>query len=157
MARYQFTDTDLAARRLQVLATVYEASSREFIRRFSGHTVERAVDLGCGPGYTTELVRDETRAKSVVGLDNSEKFVAEARKRGLDRVTFHTHDVTSTPFPTGPSDVMYCRYLLSHLPDLPNCLTLWSSQLRPGGVLLIEEVEEIHTSVGTLEVYLAAR
>jgi ubiquinone/menaquinone biosynthesis C-methylase UbiE len=154
MSKYQFTDTDLAARRLEYLAEVYGPSSRSFIRHFSDRTVGRAIDLGCGTGYTTEMLRDETDAKSTVGLDNSDRFIAICKTRELDEITFYQHDVTRGPFPAGPYEIAYCRFLLSHLPDISGCFEVWGCQLAPNGLLLIEEVETIHTTVGEFEEYL---
>ena len=154
MLKYQFTDTDLAAKRLEVLAKVYAPSSRKFIRDLRDSTTRDAVDLGCGPGYTTELLRDETEAESTLGLDNSERFINAARARDLNGISFYVHDVTKEPFPVGPSKIAYCRFLLSHLPDLPACLGVWARQLRSKGLLLLEEVETIHSTVQDFEEYL---
>jgi trans-aconitate 2-methyltransferase len=154
MPKYQFTDTDLAAKRLEYLARVYAASSREFIQRSFPNAPRCAVDLGCGPGYTTEMLKLETGAEAVVGLDNSEKFIALAESRELEGVSFRVHDVTTGPFPVGPADIAYCRLLLSHLPNLSGCLSVWADQIQSGGLLLVEEVETIHTTVGEFQTYL---
>ena len=38
--------------------------------------------------------------------------------RGSDeRVSFVQHDITSTPFPIGRGDLIFSRFLLSHLSD----------------------------------------
>ena len=46
---YLFGDTDLAARRLGVLAEVFGPSSRAFIRSAVAGKPALAVDVGCGP------------------------------------------------------------------------------------------------------------
>ena len=38
-----------------------------------------------------------------------------------------------------PADLVYARYLLSHLPDPEGRVDEWRRALRPGGRLLIEE------------------
>ena len=61
----------------------------------------------------------------------------------------------TVPFPTGgPSGLLFCRLLLSHLPDPAAALAAWATQLVPGGLLLVDEVERIHTADPALRGYL---
>jgi hypothetical protein len=54
--------------------------------------------------------------------------------------------VRTVPFPTGgPSGLLFCRLLLSHHPDPAAALAAWATQLAPGGLLLVDEVERIHS------------
>jgi len=152
--RYQFGDQDLAARRLEVVARVFEATSRELLQRADPRPSRLAFDLGCGPGFTTRLLRELSNSKTVVGLDTSQRFLALAREPDEARLGFHCHDVLSTPFPEGPADLLFCRFLLSHLPDPPLCLDKWATQLIPGGLMVIEEVEAIETTQAVFAQYL---
>ncbi len=146
MSGYQFSDSDLAARRLEYLAGVYDASSAEFIRSAVTTPVRRAVDLGCGPGHTTLLLASCARSRETYGLDSSSRFVALAQDRWAGRAVFRAHDVTVVPFPVPPADILYCRLLLSHMTDPSSLFDAWASQLEPGGRLLVEEVEWIETA-----------
>ena len=58
------------------------------------------------------------------------------------------------PFPVGPSDVLYCRFLLTHLREPGALLAAWGTQLRPRGRLLVEEAEWIRTRHPTFAAYL---
>ncbi|RJP69983.1 MAG: class I SAM-dependent methyltransferase [Candidatus Abyssobacteria bacterium SURF_17] len=151
---YLFGDSDVAAHRLKVLADVYEKSTREFVAGAVGESPSLFVDLGCGPGYTTHALADVLQCARAVGLDNSEHFISLAQKTQTHRISFLLHDVTCIPFPTAPGDTLYCRFLLTHLRD-PQALTRrWATQLSPKGLLLIEEVEQIHTTNRTFRAYL---
>jgi len=55
-APYLFGDTDVAARRFQVLAEVFADSTRPFLQQAVTGSRHLAVDLGCGPGFTTHLL-----------------------------------------------------------------------------------------------------
>ena len=151
---YLFGDTDLAARRLGVLAAAFAPSSAEFVARSADRPVELAADLGCGPGHTTHMLADLLDCRRVVGLDSSERFIALAGATAAGRVSFVCHDVTDLPFPIGQSDLLYCRFLLTHLPRPREILARWAEQLRPGGLLLVEEVDSIHTSNAVLAEYV---
>ena len=110
--------------------------------------------LGCGPGHTTALLAEVLQCRRTVGLDLSAEFIERARGRASDRIAFHVHDVTVVPFPEGPADLVYCRLLLSHLSDPMAIISRWATQLLPGGLLMLDEVESIATSSPALQRYL---
>jgi trans-aconitate 2-methyltransferase len=151
---YAFGDSAPAARRLGLLADLFEPASRPFLERFVGRRPGLAVDLGCGTGHTTRLLAAVLRPHRTVGLDQSPSFVARAAADPPPGVSFAVHDVTAVPFPCPPADLLYCRLLLSHLPDPAAVLAGWATQLTPGGLLLVDEVERIHTDQPALRGYL---
>lgn len=152
---YLFRDTDLAARRLSVLADVYAPTSRAFLETAVTNTPRVAVDLGCGPGYTTRLLADVTGCKRVIGIDASEYFLALARQDAPQHISFLAHDVTQVPFPVEQSDLIFCRFLLTHLQDPQRVIERWATQLGPQGLLLVEEVEWIESEHPALSTYLS--
>jgi ubiquinone/menaquinone biosynthesis C-methylase UbiE len=155
MSQYLFTDSELAAERLRLLARVFAPAMSSFIRALDPPRPERLLDLGCGPGYTTRQLADLTDARQVVGLDNSPGFLALANRDRPPHMTFHQHDLTILPFPTEPADLIYARYLLTHLPKPLTLIERWSTQLQPVGLLLVEEVEWIESDIETFNTYLA--
>lgn len=142
---YAYGDSELAAARLGLVAQVFDPTSRAFLERAAGGPVELAVDLGCGPGYTTRLMADVLRPERTVGLDRSGPFVERARSGAPAGVEFVRHDVREVPFPVGSADLIYSRLLLSHLPDRPEVLARWATQLAPGGRVLLDELEDVET------------
>src|SRR4029450_13566344 len=62
---------------------------------------------------------------------------------------------TGPASPVAPADLLYCRLLLTHLPDPATAVARWATQLRPDGRLLIDEVESIETKHDVLRRYLA--
>jgi trans-aconitate 2-methyltransferase len=154
MATYLFGDTDLAARRLRLLAEVYAEATRTFVHDWRTRQTGLVVDLGCGPGYSTRLLAKVLHSARTVGLDNSAHFIALAQQEPLAGVAFHCHDVERVPFPVPAADVLFCRLLLTHLVQPPVTLSRWATQLQPRGRLLIQEVEWIHTNSATFSTYL---
>ena len=112
------------------------------------------MDMGCGPGYSTHFLADLLACDHTVGLDNSANYISAARETQGDRVSFYLHDVTSVPFPAGPGDLLFCRFLLTHLREPQSIVDRWTAQLRPKGLLLMEEVESIHTANTVFSAYL---
>ncbi len=151
---YAFGDTDLAARRLALLAKTFADSSSAFMRDAGDGRPRMAADLGCGPGYSTHLLAGTLAPDHTVGLDNSESFLALARPTASDRVSFRLHDITTGPFPCGPYDLLFSRFELTHLQRPEAVVELWGSQLAEGGRLLMEEVEYVGTTHPVFTSYL---
>jgi trans-aconitate 2-methyltransferase len=151
---YAFGDTDIAARRLELLDQVFGPSSRSMLADFVTSPAALAYDLGCGPGHTTAMVAQLSKAARTVGLDNSPLHIGRARGSAVGPVEFAVHDVTTLPFPAGPADLIYCRMLLAHLPDPVSVVLSWVSQLTGSGVVLVDEIEWIRTSHPVLRTHL---
>jgi trans-aconitate 2-methyltransferase len=112
--KYLFGDGGRAAQRLALLAHVFEESTRAFLlKAVEGKPSRLAVDLGCGPGFTTRLIAQAVQCDRVIGFDTSENFVRLASAIGSERVWFTTHDVTAVPFPCGDAEVIFGRFLLT--------------------------------------------
>ncbi len=140
--RYTFGDNDTAAARLKRLAEIYEPVTRELLARGGLPRCRIAVDLGCGAGWSTRLLRDVLCPLRTVGLDASERFIAEARRRRGSELEFEVHDVTRAPFPVQP-DLLLGRFLLTHLRDTDAVLAAWAAAASPGARLLIHETESL--------------
>ncbi len=153
-ARYAFGDSTAASQRLALVAAVFEPSTRAFLGRVAPRRCARMLDVGCGPGHTTRLLADVFPDATVVGLDQSDAFLAEARATlAGPRITFARADATA-PLAVAPGDVVYSRFVLSHLRDRAAALAGWFAAVAPGGVLMVEEVESIVTPDAVLRTYL---
>jgi trans-aconitate methyltransferase len=129
-------------------------ASRALLREVgAGRDFETVLDLGCGPGPTSRLIGEVIRPARLVGLDVSETFLRLARA-AVPQGEFLRHDVRQLPWPGSPADLAYARYLLTHLPDPVARLREWMTQLRPGGLLVVEENEWIACSEPVFARYL---
>jgi trans-aconitate 2-methyltransferase len=131
-----------AQRRLELWSEMFAPASRPFLASVSRRP-DLALDLGCASGHTTRLLAETLRPERCVGIDMSAAHLEVARTTATEGVQFVEHDATKVPFPTGPADLIYCRFLLPHLPDPLAAVQRWSGQLRPGGRILLDEVERI--------------
>jgi len=153
VSTYTFGDNPTAAHRLALLAQVYEPAARDLLRRWAPRQVGEAVDLGCGPGHSTRLVHAVTGARRTTGVDRSPQFLRQARATAVPRVRYRRHDVTAAPPPFGPADLVYARFLLTHLPDPAAALRLWAGTLAPGGRLLVQETARLRSAEPALSRY----
>lgn len=151
---YTFGDGDHASARLEMVARLFDAPTRAFVARAAPGTAATVLDLGCGPGNTTRLLAETIACERLVAVDASADFVARARRRVPD-ATALVHDVTALPLPGAPAEVIFARLLLAHLPDPDRVARAWRTQLAPGGVLLLDEIDAIVSDVAVLAEYEA--
>jgi trans-aconitate 2-methyltransferase len=142
---YTFGDGDEASLRLRNLANLYEPDTRSLLKRSEVDRPRLAIDLGCGPGWSTGLIREILNPQQTVGLDSSMRYLAEAKENHGQLIEFKLHDVTQIPFPTRAPDLMFCRFLLTHLESPEKVLANWNQIAQPGAFLLIHETESMES------------
>lgn len=98
--------------------------------------VDLAVDLGCGPGNSTELVAARFPSARVIGVDSAPDMLRAARARlaGLD---FVEADV-ATWRPEAPVDLFFANAVFQWVPDHLAVLDALMDHLNPGGVLAVQ-------------------
>ena len=144
---YTFGDGTTAADRLALLAAVFEPSSARLLRLLGYLQPRHAVDLGCGPGWSTRLVNAVLAPRRTLGLERSPEHVARARAAALalpvPGVEFRVHEVTCVPFPGDPPDLLYSRFLLTHLREPEQVIAAWGDAAAPRATLVIEETADV--------------
>jgi SAM-dependent methyltransferase len=150
---YAFGDSALARERLGILAKTFEPPTRQLLDDLPTMQPRYVVDMGCGPGHTTALLRLRFPHSEVTGLDASQAMVDEARGR-VPGAWFAVADVTARM--RLPADVVYSRLLLGHLPDPAAALARWVAALRPPGLLVCEEPVRYRSNDPLLERYETA-
>lgn len=107
----------------------------ELLARVPGD-VRRAVDLGCGPGNSTELVVARWPQARVTALDSSPDMVAAARAR-LPAVEVVEADLASWGDP-GPFDLILANAVLQWVRDHERVFPALVDRLAPGGSLAVQ-------------------
>jgi SAM-dependent methyltransferase len=105
---------------------------------------ERILDVGCGPGfYCAELLDEVGSEGSVVGLDSSPQMLSLAARRceGQGNVEFHRADATALPVEDASFDGALCVQVLEYVPDVPAALAELHRAVRPGGRVVVWDVD----------------
>ncbi len=105
---------------------------------------ERILDVGCGPGfYVAELLDAVGPEGSVVGLDGSPASlaVAAARSEGRGNVAFLEADATSLPVADAEFHAALSVQVLEYVPDATAALREIHRALRPGGRIVVWDVD----------------
>jgi SAM-dependent methyltransferase len=131
--------------RLRVLARVMWPTTSALLSRVGVERTDRCLDLGCGGGdVTVELARRAPEGFAA-GADLDEAKLdlarAEAASAGLRNIEFRVDDVTAPRADDERFDVIYARFLLTHLPDPSQALANICDRLTPGGVLVVEDID----------------
>ena len=69
---------------------------RDLLANIPAAAVKTAVDIGCGPGNSTELLTARFPGATVSGIDSSADMIAAARKR-LPGIRFEIADISGWP------------------------------------------------------------
>jgi trans-aconitate 2-methyltransferase len=94
------------------------------------------VDLGCGPGNSTELLIERFPGAEVVGLDSSPEMLRKARER-LPECKFIEADIT-TWTPAVGTDLLFSNATFQWVPDHPRVLRRLLEVLPADGVLAVQ-------------------
>lgn len=114
-----------------------------WFRRLAGGTLsgQHVLEVGCGRGIGANVLLDRLSAATVTGFDLDEAMVESARKRLHGRpVTLSVGDVCAIEQPDSAFDAVMDFGVIHHVPDWQLSVREVARVLRPGGLLLFEEV-----------------
>ena len=131
--------------RLRVLARIFQPATRALLDRVAIPTGARCLDIGCGGGdVTLELARRVGPEGEVIGVDlDADKLAiarGEAAAQGLAYVEYRAANLFDLD-PDAPVDLIYTRFVLTHLQDPAAALARMIALLRDGGLLIIEDAD----------------
>jgi ubiquinone/menaquinone biosynthesis C-methylase UbiE len=111
-------------------------------------SIQRVLDIACGPGEWAQEVAFASPEIEVVGIDLSQAMIAFANQQAqvqfLDNISFQLMDVRqSLAFPGESFDLVNARFLLSFLPreEWPQVVKEFARVTRPGGTIVLTEFD----------------
>ena len=136
--RYIFKGGDKGRERMSVISRVLEPSTHSLLDRLESYLGRMVLDVGCGSGNVAlELARRIGMQGHVVGIDLDEtklKFAREdAAKHSIINIEFQKFDVLD-PWPWKNIDMVYIRFVLTHLANPLSLIRKACDVLRPWGV-----------------------
>ncbi|HVS28905.1 MAG TPA: methyltransferase domain-containing protein, partial [Solirubrobacteraceae bacterium] len=93
--------------------------------------------------YCAELLEEVGPDGSIMGLDSSPQMLALAARRceGQDNVEFAEAEATSLPVEDASFDAAVCVQVLEYVPDVSAALAELRRALRPGGRVVVWDVD----------------
>lgn len=113
------------------------------------------VDIGCGPGNSTEVLAARFPQAQVTGLDSSQDMIDAARKR-LPALQFDVSDIT-TWADRGPFDVILANAVLQWIPGHDKLFPSLVQKLSPGGSLAVQMPDNLDEPAHRLMREVAAK
>jgi trans-aconitate 2-methyltransferase len=94
------------------------------------------IDLGCGPGNSTEVLAARYPQANISGIDSSSDMIEAARRR-LPRISFAVGDLQAWK-DAGPFDVILANAVLQWVAHHESLLPALVAKLAPGGALAVQ-------------------
>lgn len=114
---------------------------RDLVAAIPEGDVRTAVDLGCGPGNSTEVLAERFPQAVVTGMDSSDDMLVDARKR-LPALNFELADIGAWN-PAQKFDVILANASLQWLPDHATLYPHLVNQLTSGGTLAVQTPDNL--------------
>jgi SAM-dependent methyltransferase len=120
--------------RLRTLEELWDAGTFRHLEALGVNETHRCLEIGAGGGSVAAWLSE--RARSVLATDLDTRYLTERAN-----LEVRVHDVLQHDLPDHEFDVVHLRQVLAWLPDRPKALQRLHAVLKPGGVLLAEEMD----------------
>jgi trans-aconitate 2-methyltransferase len=105
----------------------------------------RIIDLGCGPGNSTAILKARWPNAEITGLDGDAAMIVAARDSDSD-ITW-VQDDASTWQADAEYDLVFSNAMLQWLPDHVAVLGRWFGSVSPGGALAVQIPSHLNSAV----------
>lgn len=131
--------------RLRILSRLMRPTSLALLQRAGIRPGMACLEVGCGGGdLAFDLAKMVGPAGRVVATDidkiKLELARAEAEAQQIGNIEFRFSDITQDDSEQ-QFDLVHARFVLTHLPSPDQALVKMRDALRPGGVIVIEDID----------------
>lgn len=113
---------------------------RDLLAHIPNLEARSAADIGCGPGNSTEALRERYPKAAIVGVDSSPDMIEAARKR-LPGISFEVADIVG--WGGSGFDVVLANALIQWIPDHETLLPALIGKLVAGGSLAVQTPDNL--------------
>ncbi len=137
--------------RLGALESLFDGSTRRLATDLGVGPGWQCLEVGCGGGSVARWLADRVGTTGrVLATDLDTRFLAGDGRANLE---LRVHNVVTDPLDDAAFDLIHARAVLVHLADRQQVLKRLVAALRPGGWLLIEDVDFGGATAGMLARY----
>lgn len=106
----------------------------DLAKRIMDRNPEKIIDIGCGPGNSTSVLKNLFFKADICGIDSSENMIERAKSAYPD-IDFMLCDVRNI---SSGYDLIFSNACLQWLPDHKNLIPELMGKLNEGGVLAVQ-------------------
>jgi len=140
--------------RLSALESLYDGASRRLLNDLGLAAGWRCLEVGCGAGGIATWLADRVgETGHVIATDLDTRFLDGHGRANLE---VRTHNIATDPVDEAAFDVIHARAVIEHVADREQVIKRLVAALRPGGWLLLEEVDFGGSTAGMLAEYVSA-
>jgi ubiquinone/menaquinone biosynthesis C-methylase UbiE len=145
MTRYAIRGGKQGKERLKLLAEIMLPTTSRLLGDAGLRAGMTCLDVACGGGdVTLYLARKVGPHGRVIGIDADAEIIALARQDAaagkLDNVEFRVADAQLCAG-AGEQDLVYARFILTHLSAPARCVDAMVGASRRGGVVVVEDID----------------
>jgi len=143
-AAREHADLDSEIERLGAQLALSWPKELRALKAFGLDDAMTIVDLGCGPGHSLAKLRIEFAESRLIGVELDSDLCAAAmvRLKGHPRVTLINRSALDTGLAASSADFVIARLLFQHLADPIGAAKEALRILRPGGALVVIDVDQ---------------
>lgn len=120
------------------LADLNYLTNASFLEYVEVKETDHVLELGSGLGILAEKISQKLSSGRMTGIEISSEQIAKCPPEN-EKLVFICGDAQNLPFKENTFDIIYCRYILEHVPDPLRVLKEAKRVLKPGGKLFIQE------------------
>src|SRR4030042_2715182 len=125
--------------RLRLVEEFYDPTTIRHLEMLRVSEGWNGLEVGAGAGSVAQWLSTRVGpAGKVVATDIDTRFLSHLSVPNLE---IRRHDIIKDDLETGQYDLVHCRCLLMHLPEPEKGLKRMMNAIRPGGWLLMEEMD----------------
>lgn len=119
---------------------------RRFLELFGVKDGIKILEAGSGPGFITEKLARSYPNSTITVVEREPFFIEWSLRywatKNIDTVKTVSADIKNTGITPESVDLIYARFLFQHLPDPRPVLDEFYRLLKPGGKVIITDIDE---------------
>jgi ubiquinone/menaquinone biosynthesis C-methylase UbiE len=132
-------------KRLGLLSEILETYTRSFIKSVVNLKGKRFLDVGSGGGHVSLMASDMVGQEGqVTAIDFDAEIIklaaGDAKELGIENIIYRTLDAYALDY-ENEFDIVFARFLLSHLQNPEIVLNKMISSVKKGGAVIIEDID----------------
>jgi ubiquinone/menaquinone biosynthesis C-methylase UbiE len=130
-----------------------------FIKHLGAEKFDSVLEIGCGNGNGTRLIRKYFNPLHITAIDLDEKMIRIAQRKNQDPQTvFQVMDAAKLSFADQSFDAIFDFGIIHHIPNWKTCIAELKRVLKNNGKLLLEDlsIDSLSGFPGLLWKFLSA-